>query len=156
MFSVLCVFIHSKSPGHLSCVYLALYSLNVCVCVCACVRACVCLCVCVCVCGCLCVCVYTLRIVSRDKILCFKNTLILYYYLLLLVIIAKRIKYRGPLSDLLSEQAVMHSRDDDLDEVVLDELLAHHDDGQLDAQLYQTPTGIALQQARGGGGGTWL
>ena len=48
---------------------------------------------------------------------------------------------------------MVHSRDDDLNEVVLDELLAHHDDGQLDAQLYQTPASIALQQAMGGGGG---
>ena len=66
----------SRSPGRLlpvlSCVYLALYSQN------ACVREC--LCVCVCVGG-----VggvwgggaYVLRIVSRDKILRFKNTLII-------------------------------------------------------------------------------
>ena len=80
MFSVPCVFIHSKSPGRLlpvlSCVYLALYSQNVCVggCLFVCVRACVRACVCVCV------CVFALRIVSRDKILRFKNTLIINYY----------------------------------------------------------------------------
>ena len=32
----------------------------------------------VCVCVCVCVCVPALRIVSKDKILCFKNTLLLY------------------------------------------------------------------------------
>ena len=50
MFSVPCVFIHSKSPRRLlpilSCVYLALYSQN------ACVYRCLCVCVCVCVCVC--------------------------------------------------------------------------------------------------------
>ena len=80
---------------------LALYGqecLCVCVCVCACVRVCVCACVrvcvcacvracgacvraCVCVCVCVCVrarvCVYALRIVTRDKILRFKNTFII-------------------------------------------------------------------------------
>ena len=68
----------SRSPGPLlpvlSCVYLALYSQN------ACVREC--LCVCVCVGGVggvwgVCVCAYVLRIVSRDKILRFKNNLII-------------------------------------------------------------------------------
>ena len=49
----------------LSCIYLALYGQNACVCRC--------LCVCVCVCVCL-------RLVSRDKILRFKNTLIIIYY----------------------------------------------------------------------------
>ena len=47
MFSVPCIFIHSKSPRHLlpflSCVYLVLYSQNACVCVCVCARACTCL-----------------------------------------------------------------------------------------------------------------
>ena len=56
-----------------------------CVCVCVCVRACVRACVCVCVCVCVSARarVYALRIVSRDKILRFKNTLILvvnYHY----------------------------------------------------------------------------
>ena len=58
MFSVPCVFIHSKSPGHL---LLCIVRMLVCA------GACVCVCVCVC----------ALRIVSRDKILRFKNTLIL-------------------------------------------------------------------------------
>ena len=74
MFSVPCIFIHSKPPGFLlpllSCVYLALYSQNACVCGC--------LCVCVCVCARLLACLeYSLKIVSRDMILGFKNTLIL-------------------------------------------------------------------------------
>lgn len=43
----------------------------------------------------------------------------------------------------------MHLRDDNLDEVVLDELLSHHDDGQLDAEFYQTSTSITLQHTRG-------
>ena len=68
MFSVPCVFIHSKSPGHLlpvlSCAYLALYCQNACVCgACVCVRVC------------------ALRIVSRDKSLRFKK----YYYCILLL-----------------------------------------------------------------------
>ena len=52
----------------------------VCVCVCG---ACVCVCVPVCVCVCVCVCVRVrvpvcaLRIVSRDKIWCFKNTFVI-------------------------------------------------------------------------------
>ena len=71
------VFIYSKYPGCLlpilSCVYLVLYSQNVCVC------GCLCMCVCVCARACVCARVYTyaLRIVSRDKILRFKNTLII-------------------------------------------------------------------------------
>ena len=69
MFSVLCVFIHSRFPERLlpvlSCVYLALCSLNACVCGCLSlslslsVRA------------------RALRIVSRDEILRFKNTAII-------------------------------------------------------------------------------
>ena len=46
-----------------------------CVCVCVCVRVCACVCVCVCVCG-----VYALRMVSRGKILRFKNMLIVINY----------------------------------------------------------------------------
>ena len=67
MFSVPCVFIHSKSPGRLlpvlSCVYLALYSQNACVCGCLCV--------------CVCVRARALRIVSRDKILRLRILLLL-------------------------------------------------------------------------------
>ena len=51
----------------LSCVYLALYSQN----------ACVCQCLCVCVCVCVCARAHALRIVSRDKIWCFKNIFII-------------------------------------------------------------------------------
>ena len=77
MFSVPCVFIHSKSPRYLlpvlSCVYLALYSQNACVGGCICARARVCMFVCARA--------RALRIVSiRDKILRFKNTLIINYY----------------------------------------------------------------------------
>ena len=46
----------------ISCVYLALYSQNACECGCLCS---------------LCVCVFVLRIFSRDKILCYKNTIII-------------------------------------------------------------------------------
>ena len=73
------------------------FSLCVCVCVCVCGRVCVCVCerereresVCVrvcerereresvCVCVCVCVCARVLRIVSRDKILRFKNIFII-------------------------------------------------------------------------------
>ena len=53
----------------LSCVYLALYSQNACVCGCLCV--------------CVCVCVYAHGIVPWDKILLFKNTLIIIILLLL-------------------------------------------------------------------------
>ena len=45
--------------------------------VCAGASVCVCVCVCVYVCVCVCVCVYVLRLVSRDKILCFENTFII-------------------------------------------------------------------------------
>ena len=56
-----------------------------CVCVCVCLPLCVCVCVCVCVsvCVCVCVCVWAcvraheLRIISRGKILRFKNTFII-------------------------------------------------------------------------------
>ena len=50
-----------------------------CVCVRACVRACVRVCVCVCVRAC----VHALRIVSRDKILRFRNTVI--YHLIIII-----------------------------------------------------------------------
>ena len=42
-----------------------------------CAGASVCVCVCLCLCMCMCVCARALRIVSTDKILCFKNTLLL-------------------------------------------------------------------------------
>ena len=44
---------------------------------CVCVCVCVCVCMCVCVCVCVCLCVYALRIMSRDRILRVKNTLII-------------------------------------------------------------------------------
>ena len=54
-------------------------------------------CVCVCVCMsaymhayvCVCVCVYALRIVSRDKILCFKNT-----FIIIIIIIIMCLSYQ--------------------------------------------------------------
>ena len=54
----------------------------VCVCVCACVGERVWVSVCVCV--CVCVCAGTLRIVSMDKILHFKNTFIIIIYYIVL------------------------------------------------------------------------
>ena len=73
MFSVLCVFIHSKSPGRL-----LLCTVRILVCA----GACVCVCVCVCARACVrvCVCARVLRIVSRDQILRFKNTFIIIIY----------------------------------------------------------------------------
>ena len=50
-----------------------------CVCVCVSLYVCADECVCVCVCVCVYVCVYVLRMVSRNKILCFINIKLLYY-----------------------------------------------------------------------------
>ena len=73
MFSVPCVFIHSKSPGRLlpvlSCVYLALYSPNACVC------------------GCLCVCVHAHLEWSLGTRFCALKILFNYLLLLLVVVV---------------------------------------------------------------------
>ena len=70
----ICVFIHSKSPGHLlpilSCVYLALYSQNASVC------GCLCVCLWVCAHTHACMHVYVLRIVSRDTFCALKILLL--------------------------------------------------------------------------------
>ena len=60
-----------------------------------------CVCVCVCECECVCVRVYALRIVSRDKILRFRNTFIILLLLLLL-----SVKKRTLLNRVLTAQLI--------------------------------------------------
>ena len=45
---------------------------------------------CLCVCVCVCVCVHALRIVSRDKILSFKNTLLLLLIIMIMCVVGRR------------------------------------------------------------------
>ena len=67
---------------------------SVCVCVCVCVRACVCVCVCVCM--------YALRIVSRDKILHFKNLVLLLSTHMLHLFLCRSLLYSTLLSGRLT------------------------------------------------------
>ena len=70
--------------------------------VCGCLCVCVCVCVCVCACVCVCVCMYALRIVSRDKILHFKNLVLLLSTHMLHLFLCRSLLYSTLLSGRLT------------------------------------------------------